>query len=202
MSLKNGFGMWLRNEREARGMSMAALAHKVGITYTHISKIEVGRAHPSREMVRLIARALGADIRMALIVARLLPPEFRGLTDRRLQTLALNFPRLPADAQDAIMRIAASGACETPRSFVLADGFDQPCSRVLADVSEPPRSFVLANGSEPPRAEASALLPASESLNGVENASRFFGELPFDILEISVLIAEKMVELSKNSLKV
>lgn len=173
MSLKNGFGMWLRNEREARGMSMAALAHKVGITYTHISKIEVGRAHPSREMVRLIARALGADIRMALIVARLLPPEFRGLTDARLQALVLNFSALPAEAQDAILRIAVSRGARTPPDLVSA------------------------NGSKQPYAEEHALFSAFPSTNGMVNANHFFDDLPCDILEVSIMIAQKIVELSK-----
>lgn len=173
MSLKNGFGTWLRGEREARGMTMAALAHKVGITYTHISKIEVGRAQPSREIVRLLARALPADLRTALLCARLLPPEFRSLTDARLQTIVLNFSALPAEAQDAILRIAASGDSRTPPELVPANGSKQQ------DEAE------------------HALFSAFPPTNGVVNANHFFDDLPCDILEVSIMIAQKIVELSK-----
>lgn len=176
MPLKNGFGMWLRGEREARGITMAALAHKVGITYTHISKIEVGRAKPSREIVRNLTKALGSDLRTGLLVARMLPPEFHTLTDKRLQQVVLTFPNLSAEAQDEILRIAAS-----------------PSS-----TSQTPGDYALTGDSPQEGKETS--LPSSPA-NTLEQANRLFDELPPDILELSIRIAEKMVELSKQGRK-
>ncbi len=53
------FAQWLRLQREARGLSMNALAQKAGIkSHVHISMLEAGKANPSRPMVRRLARAL------------------------------------------------------------------------------------------------------------------------------------------------
>lgn len=175
MPLKNGFGMWLRGEREARGITMAALAHKVGITYTHISKIEVGRAKPSREIVRNLTKALDSDLRTGLLVARMLPPEFHTLTDKRLQQVVLVFPKLSAEAQDEILRIAASPTAAS----------QSPDDRALAGVSPQ---------------EGGEAAPSSPA-DTLEQANRLFDELPPDILELSIRIAEKMVELSKQGRK-
>jgi transcriptional regulator with XRE-family HTH domain len=179
LPLKNGFGMWLRSEREARGMSMAALAHKVGITYTHISKIEVGRAQPSREMVRQLIKALDADLRTGLIVARMLPPEFRTLTDTRLQSVVLAFPKLSAEEQEKILQIAAGSS----RRSSAAPGYASPSLK------------------EEPHNAPHTSYPGSEAPLSRDDANRLFHELPPDILEMSIRIAEKMVELSKQGRK-
>lgn len=154
---------------------MAALAHKVGITYTHISKIEVGRAKPSREIVRNLTKALGSDLRTGLIVARMLPPEFHTLTDKRLQQVVLMFPKLSAEAQGEILRIASPPTA----------------------ASQTPDEHALAGDSPQGAAETAPSMPA----NTLEQANRLFDELPPDILELSVRIAEKMVELSKQGRK-
>jgi transcriptional regulator with XRE-family HTH domain len=168
--------MWLRGEREARGITMAALAHKVGITYTHISKIEVGRAKPSREIVRNLTKALDSDLRTGLIVARMLPPEFHTLTDKRLQQIVVTFPKLSAEAQEEILRIAASASATSQTPDDRDSAVDSP-------------------------QEGAETSPSSSPANTLEQANRLFDELPPDILELSVRIAEKMVELSKQGRK-
>src|SRR5262245_65600996 len=52
------FGRLLRQWRERRRLSQLALAVDAEISTRHLSFIETGRAHPSREMVLLLARVL------------------------------------------------------------------------------------------------------------------------------------------------
>ncbi|HZR23770.1 MAG TPA: helix-turn-helix transcriptional regulator [Vicinamibacterales bacterium] len=52
------FGTLLRHWRTSRGLSQLALATDAGISTRHLSFLETGRAHPSREMVILLAGML------------------------------------------------------------------------------------------------------------------------------------------------
>ena len=52
------FGTLLRQWRTARGLSQLDLATEAGISTRHLSFLETGRAHPSREMVQLLAGML------------------------------------------------------------------------------------------------------------------------------------------------
>src|SRR5262245_19121103 len=51
-------GALLRQWRERRRMSQLALALEAEISSRHLSFMETGRSHPSREMVLLLAEAL------------------------------------------------------------------------------------------------------------------------------------------------
>ncbi len=65
------FGTLLRHWRSARGLSQLGLATEAGISTRHLSFLETGRAHPSREMVQLLMGMLdvpSAD-RNALLLA-------------------------------------------------------------------------------------------------------------------------------------
>jgi transcriptional regulator with XRE-family HTH domain len=48
------FGTLLRHWRSNRGLSQLRLAMEAGISTRHLSFLETGRAHPSREMVQLL----------------------------------------------------------------------------------------------------------------------------------------------------
>lgn len=65
------FGTLLRGWRSTRRLSQLALATDAGISARHLSFLETGRAHPSREMVQLLSGMLGlpAGDRNALLVA-------------------------------------------------------------------------------------------------------------------------------------
>lgn len=65
------FGTLLRQWRSARHLSQLALATDAGISTRHLSFLETGRAHPSREMVQLLCGMLElpAGDRNALLVA-------------------------------------------------------------------------------------------------------------------------------------
>lgn len=58
-----GFGTMLRTWRSNRRMSQLELASAAGVSSRHLSFIETGRAHPSREMVVHLAEQLDVPLR-------------------------------------------------------------------------------------------------------------------------------------------
>jgi transcriptional regulator with XRE-family HTH domain len=53
------YGDWLKQQREAAGLTQQELAEKAIMTRSHIAHIEAGRRVPSREDARRLDRALG-----------------------------------------------------------------------------------------------------------------------------------------------
>lgn len=76
------FGKRVRHLRTARGLTLRALAAKIGVDFSYLSKIENNRLPhtPSAETVRAIATALGADSIDLLQIADKLPPELDQVT--------------------------------------------------------------------------------------------------------------------------
>src|SRR5215470_11919396 len=60
---ESAFGRLLRHWRAQRRVSQLALAVEAEVSSRHISFIETGRAHPSREMVLLLAEVLEVPLR-------------------------------------------------------------------------------------------------------------------------------------------
>ena len=56
------FGAHLRAWRRRRGLSQLGLAVETGVSQRHLSFLETGRADPSAEMVRRLARSLGLSL--------------------------------------------------------------------------------------------------------------------------------------------
>lgn len=56
------FGAVLRERREAAGISQEQLADRAGLHRTYVSLIERGRRTASIEVVRKLAKALGASM--------------------------------------------------------------------------------------------------------------------------------------------
>jgi transcriptional regulator with XRE-family HTH domain len=81
-------GALLQYWRRARNLSQLALAHEANVSPRHVSFVETGRARPSREMVLVLADALGVPLRErnALLLAAGFAPMFResALDDREL----------------------------------------------------------------------------------------------------------------------
>jgi transcriptional regulator with XRE-family HTH domain len=73
------FGDTLRHWRLARRLSQLTLATEAEISARHLSFLETGRAHPSREMVLLLAGVLDVPLREqnALLVAAGCAPVYR-----------------------------------------------------------------------------------------------------------------------------
>jgi len=81
-------GALLQYWRRARSLSQLALAHEANVSPRHVSFVETGRAKPSRDMVLLLADALGVPLRErnALLLSAGFAPMFResALDDREL----------------------------------------------------------------------------------------------------------------------
>ena len=62
LELRQEAGRWLRELREARGLSQRGLADRVGAEYyTFISQLESGRGRIPPDRYRIWAKALGVD---------------------------------------------------------------------------------------------------------------------------------------------
>jgi transcriptional regulator with XRE-family HTH domain len=61
MGLAATFGQNMRVKRVARGVTLEALAHDVGLSYSYVGELERGRRNPTLRVVEKLAKALGAD---------------------------------------------------------------------------------------------------------------------------------------------
>jgi transcriptional regulator with XRE-family HTH domain len=57
-SIAKAFGLVLRRQRKARGLSQEALALEAGVQRNYVSLIELGRNQPTISVVFKLARAL------------------------------------------------------------------------------------------------------------------------------------------------
>lgn len=75
------FGARLRDLRKAHNLSQRALAERVGINFTYLSKVESEKLdfaqYPSEELIRKLATALEADVDELLLLAKKIPPDIR-----------------------------------------------------------------------------------------------------------------------------
>ena len=75
------FGERLRELRKAKNLSQRALAEKVDINFTYLSKVESEKLdfaqYPSEELIRKLAKALEADVDELLLLAKKIPPQIR-----------------------------------------------------------------------------------------------------------------------------
>lgn len=61
MALAQTFGRNVRRVRVSKGLTLEALAHEVGLSYSYIGEVERGRRNPTLRVVERIAGAL--DVR-------------------------------------------------------------------------------------------------------------------------------------------
>jgi transcriptional regulator with XRE-family HTH domain len=61
-------GRWIRELRDARDLEQADLAAQAGVGASAISEIERGKAWPSIESLRGIARALGSELTIEIVL--------------------------------------------------------------------------------------------------------------------------------------
>jgi HTH-type transcriptional regulator, competence development regulator len=75
------FGQRLRELRKAKNLSQRALAEKIDIDFTYLSKVESERLdfaqYPSEALIRKLAEALQADVDELLLLAKKIPPDIR-----------------------------------------------------------------------------------------------------------------------------
>lgn len=58
-TLRQRFGLKIKNLRSASGLSQEAFADKCGFARTYMSRIETGIANPSLDAIETLATALG-----------------------------------------------------------------------------------------------------------------------------------------------
>ena len=75
------FGVRLRELRNAKQLTLRALAERTGVNFTYLSKIENGKAGylPGADTIRALAAALDADSLELLELADKVPPELGSL---------------------------------------------------------------------------------------------------------------------------
>jgi HTH-type transcriptional regulator, competence development regulator len=75
------FGQRIRDLRRAKNLGQRALAKKIGISFTYVSKIENHQLdfgeYPSNELIRRLAKALDADEDELLLLAEKIPEQVR-----------------------------------------------------------------------------------------------------------------------------
>lgn len=75
------FGVRLRELRKAKGLSQRALADRVEVNFTYLSKIENEKLdfaqYPSEDLIRKLAAVLDADVDELLLLARKIPDEIK-----------------------------------------------------------------------------------------------------------------------------
>jgi HTH-type transcriptional regulator, competence development regulator len=75
------FGQRLRELRREKNLGQRALAKKVGINYTYLSKIENERLdfseYPSERLILRLAKSLDADADELLLLAKRIPEQIR-----------------------------------------------------------------------------------------------------------------------------
>lgn len=75
------FGDKVRELRLAKNLTLRDLAGKVGVDFTYISKVENQKLsfgeYPSEDLIRKIAKALGADADELLILAEKIPKQIK-----------------------------------------------------------------------------------------------------------------------------
>lgn len=92
------FGKRIRQLRKQKELTLRALAEKVGLDFTYLSKVENGRVDytPSTNKIRNLAQVLGVDELELLNLANKVPPELEPMANnasaraflRRAQTLS------------------------------------------------------------------------------------------------------------------
>jgi len=84
------FGRRLRDLRKQKHVSQRDLAAQVGIDFTYLSKIEVGRsAPPSEEVIRHIAQVLDADEDELINLAGKVPKDLKAVLEESPQAVEL-----------------------------------------------------------------------------------------------------------------
>ncbi|GGL70809.1 hypothetical protein GCM10010129_12920 [Streptomyces fumigatiscleroticus] len=86
------YGDWLKQQREAAGLTQQQLADAAVMTRSHIAHVEAGRRVPSREDARRLDRALNTGD----VLSSFLPAEDAAVADyfetaRRLEQQAVTF---------------------------------------------------------------------------------------------------------------
>lgn len=105
--LKMKFGERIRDLRKAKNLGQRALADKVGVSFTYISKVENSKLdfgdYPSEELIHKLAKALGADTDELLLLAKKIPDEIKNRVLERPDAFR-KIAQLDDDELDKLLR--------------------------------------------------------------------------------------------------
>ncbi len=100
------FAERLRELRQAKNLSQRALASKVGVDFTYLSKIENEKLdfaqYPSEDLILKLAKALDADADELLLLAEKIPPIIKKRVMERPDAFR-HLASLDDDALDAVL---------------------------------------------------------------------------------------------------
>jgi transcriptional regulator with XRE-family HTH domain len=113
------FGRRLRDLRKQKHVSQRDLAAQVGIDFTYLSKIEVGRsAPPSEEVIRQIAHVLDADEDELINLAGKVPKDLKAVLEESPQAVellrVLSERKLPDETYRKMLNLARESDIAPP----------------------------------------------------------------------------------------
>jgi transcriptional regulator with XRE-family HTH domain len=104
-------GGYLREQRDAAGMSLRQLAEQAGVSNPYLSQIERGLRKPSAEVLQQIAKALRISAEQIYVQAGILKPDDDQVRSVELAVLA--DPVLTARQKQALLAVYQSFRAES-----------------------------------------------------------------------------------------
>jgi transcriptional regulator with XRE-family HTH domain len=112
------FGQRIRDLRRAKNLGQRALAEKLGISFSYVSKIENHQLdfgeYPSDDLIRKLARALDADEDELLLLAEKIPAQVRARVLQRPDAFRV-FAACDDDTLDRLMEQATAAGTHRKR---------------------------------------------------------------------------------------
>ncbi|MCW2755946.1 MAG: clgR 1 [Marmoricola sp.] len=105
-------GGYLREQRDAAGMSLRQLAEQAGVSNPYLSQIERGLRRPSAEVLQQLAKALRISAEQVYIQAGILSPDDDQIRSVELAVLA--DPFLSERQKQALLEVYHSFRMATP----------------------------------------------------------------------------------------
>src|SRR5229473_5213905 len=121
------FGRRLRDLRKQKNVSQRDLAAQVGIDFTYLSKIEVGRsAPPSKEVIRHIAEVLDADEDELINLAGKVPKDLKAVLEESPQAVellrVLSERKLPDETYRRMLDLARESGTDSSGKYTQKQG--------------------------------------------------------------------------------
>ena len=131
MNTKNKFGLFLKEHRQAHGLTQRDLAARVGVKASHVAYLETGQRKPSLALLGRLADSLHLDKQKLFVLAHpeakaMMPPAkpARTVTPKEAWKALVSDRALLARYQvtkrelQALKHLSALGYAMRPREFV------------------------------------------------------------------------------------
>lgn len=112
----NSFGEFIRTRRESLNeeamarregpqYTLRAVARRLDIEPSHLSKVEMGKTPPSDQLIQNLAAILGADVDVMMALAGKVSPDLHAIIVKRPLLFASLLRELRDAPDDAILRV-------------------------------------------------------------------------------------------------